>query len=209
MRIAVCLSGSPRYIKEGFFFTKKHIITENCDVFAHAWNCSEQEKSDILQLYIPKLWCFDLQPIPIEGRGNGRSMFRSIQKCNELKCKYENELGFKYDIVVRHRFDNIMMHKYEFGAIDGNCVYLETHTEHFDDRFAFGNSSMMDIYSQAFDYVTVDKINNSYAEKLLKKYLQNLNVPIKHMKYDGFIARERNFPYYTYPDAENILNQIR
>lgn len=135
MKIALCLSGQPRFLERGYEQLLRHIISKyDVDVFFHSWfnaeltntkfsytihypNRNEKWRSNLdqimLDLYSPKLHLFES---PKEfwfdsnanfelGNTNNCSMFYSIQKSNELKIEYERIHKFKYDLVIRARTD--------------------------------------------------------------------------------------------------------
>lgn len=131
MKVAVCLSGQPRYFEQTFKFLYRHILCHyDTDIFIHTWHdqkevgqryegmdkfglpgiykeVREDTKEKILSIYKPKLYLFEPQ-----RRFQGtdlefivRSLFYSIKICNKLKQFYERENDFRYDCVIRSRFD--------------------------------------------------------------------------------------------------------
>lgn len=103
------------------------------------------------------------------------SMWYSVNKCNELKKKFEMEKEFLYDVVIRARFDSFLnkgldfrynivrkntiyvFEKYEitwYGNIYGNRYktrdiesMIRYRNYYVNDTFAFGKSDVMDAYS--------------------------------------------------------------
>lgn len=138
MKIALCLSGQPRYVEAGYEHIKRNFLSKyDIDVFCHLWFDKDlhgtpfsytyyyPERQElwrknldeiIINLYSPKLYSFEKPKTfwfdPNANYGNGKtnncSMFYSIQKANELKIEYERVNSFKYDIVIRARTDLII-----------------------------------------------------------------------------------------------------
>lgn len=117
MRVAICLSGLPRF-KPTVFESYRDFILQpyNADVFIHCW--ADESPGDVCEHYEPTVCHYepqiDFSPMSAsrEGMfGHGRSsfgsmsMFYSLWRANRLKAEYEEKNGFKYDIVVRTRFD--------------------------------------------------------------------------------------------------------
>ena len=138
MKIALCLSGQPRYLEIGYSHLYREFLSKySVDTFCHLWfdanlkgtpfsytinypGRNELWKGDldktVLELYKPKLYSFEnpktfsFDPKANYGIGktNNCSMFYSIQKSNELKMEYERIHNFKYDLVIRARTDIII-----------------------------------------------------------------------------------------------------
>ncbi len=138
MKIALCLSGQPRYLEIGYEHLFREFLSKySIDVFSHLWFDSKLKNTPfsytinypnrnelwrenlndlILNLYKPKLCLFE-EPKQFSfyseanygmGKTNNCSMFYSIQKCNELKLEYERIHNFKYDLVIRARTDLVI-----------------------------------------------------------------------------------------------------
>lgn len=154
MKIAVCFSGQPRYIEEGYYFVKKYLLDKyDVDVFVHTWwddsypgsefdytdlnrDCkySEDTLLKISKLYNPKLIQTEKQ-IAFEYFDDvhyGRlhpvspySMFYSIKKSNDLKKQYELENNFIYPLVIRCRFDIVLSRfNLDLNTIDRKKIYV-------------------------------------------------------------------------------------
>lgn len=134
-RVAVCISGQPRSVEQGFKFINKHIIQPNqADVFIHTWqptateafiNPMNQSKvgdavgidiTDIIQsLYTPKFAQFEEQ-IEFDEKDYNDRAFPGMKASWMLSMWYSvwmaNEfkkgvemVEGKYDAVFRMRFD--------------------------------------------------------------------------------------------------------
>lgn len=145
MRVALCLSGLPREVEEGYQYLKRTLLDRYAvDVFAHAWledpyknNSYQPPNTDyetrmkqalkVLELYKPK--AFSLEEFHIkqdwyEAEGTDClygsrccSQLESVYIANSLKRKYELQNHFKYECVIRCRYD--------FGLQD--CLQLESY----------------------------------------------------------------------------------
>lgn len=229
MRVAICMSGMPRQVREGHYFTKKNILSHyDCDVFAHTWNGfgrewpehRECDPSDLVQkLYQPKHFVTQ-DPMTFTGLGTSQSMWYSIHASNELKRHYEVENGFIYDIVLRSRFDNIFVSKLEFVTPVANCLYgTLKHNRHgcpneqLDDRFAYGSSEVMDKYAGIKEYVTDDKTSHpspeANCEITLLEYVRLRGITLVDTEFQCFIGRPVGYGFYPQYDGETILQEAR
>lgn len=170
MKIAVCISGQPRFFEKGYKYIFKNLISnfEHVDIFFHCWenNISENEKEQIIKLYNPKSFLFQKEKLHILNYpfkqsksfpNNVFSMFYSIMKSNELKKDYEEQNKFKYDWIFRLRFDfalNKEFTKEALNNLDNNFVYVNNFQDydnlHCADCFGFGNSKNMNIYAETY-----------------------------------------------------------
>jgi len=169
MKIALCLSGQPRSLQEGFHYHSRNLIEEyDVDVFVHSWNSDYNGK--VLRLYKPKLYKFDdymfgkEHDIKYEYEGgkhdawppkNALHGFYSIYHANKLKSEYEKQNGFVYDWVVRSRFDYALNVIIKFKKLENHFLYVPErsdvrHMQLMCDQFAFSGSSIMDKYSETF-----------------------------------------------------------
>lgn len=153
LRIAICLSGQPRFFKEGHAFLYEHIIQHyDTDVFFHTWHDeSEVGKAydgaphsrgkigsvlpntieKIVEIYNPVDYKIETPRIPfIEGiqRNPARdilfSMFYSLQQADKVRLAHQEKEGFEYDWVVRARFDSAIFDKVEFEEHDHSKAHF-------------------------------------------------------------------------------------
>jgi hypothetical protein len=188
MRIAILLSGQLRNIDIGYEFIRKNLMDGyNCDVFIHSWYDSNsigtkfshwwpstlQIGSDkkVIDMYRPKKFLIEPQEeIDVKTYNADKyegayrvfatlSMFRSIQKCNQIKNEYVIESGTDYDVVVRARFDFGLFTKIEYEKYDyQNKIFFKDDCNHIpnlcmNDHFAFGSSKNMNYYCNTFDEI--------------------------------------------------------
>lgn len=191
MKIALCLSGQPRFLERGYKYLHDNILSKyNVDVFFHLWFDSKLENTPFsytihysnrnelwrknldeiaLSLYSPvkytfespKEFWFDPQANYELGKTNNCSMFYSMQKANELKMEYEQTNKFKYDLVIRARTDV----RFEQFNLD-----LSSLDPKFVHAFSIGNyaenkiSKLLDNTSSAENQTAViELINDQFA----------------------------------------------
>jgi hypothetical protein len=135
MKIALCLSGQPRFIDTTYPLLKSNVLEQNdCDIFFHTWydqgkvydgtywspiiTPSDDIPTKLLELYQPKKWIiepnrneqFKQESVNIVKNTEAepyitKSMFYTIKQSHELKLLYEKETCVQYDVVMRMRFD--------------------------------------------------------------------------------------------------------
>lgn len=129
---------------------------------------------------------------------NVLGMFYKIKKCNELKQNYEEKNNFLYDVIIRCRADlnvDTPLNTDDFSNL--NNIFLPEFDFYLgnNDKFAFGTSKIMDLYSLCFDYIPLyyDKGCIFNAEAIMKYHLNYFHMPVKrcNIKYtihriDGF-----------------------
>lgn len=118
------------------------------------------------------------------------SMFYKIEACNALKKEYEKEKDFTYDCVIRFRGDlfmdtpipadhntnlnNLFIPMY--GNYSGVC-----------DQFAYGSSSIMDIYSELYSNIQqhLEAGAPLQPEKMLQFHVEHNKLPVTkvHVRY--------------------------
>lgn len=110
-------------------------------------------------------------------------MFYKIKQSNDLKKQYEYDNGFKYDFVFRYRFDT-KLENIDFNNLE-NSLYIKKKTGTcFYDMMYGGNSDIMNVASNCFDWMMSEPVENLIklkdAEHILFQYLssslQNINI---------------------------------
>jgi hypothetical protein len=194
MRIAICFSGQPRYIEEGFFYVKKNILDkyENVDVFVHSWWSSEyinkgfigtnvkrdcfyeSDTVEKIKKYYNPIDCifekqihFDINHNINYGKQNPLavySMFYSIYKSNQLKSEYESKNNFKYDLVIRCRFD-IVINYFDLNLSDKDKYIFVGGEHHHGGQSGIPNDQFAISSSQNMDlYSSVYKNIFDYSK---------------------------------------------
>jgi hypothetical protein len=203
MRIAVCLSGQPRFLDNGYQQIFEKIISKYNDVdfFIHTWwndelnakgaNRNYTFKSDTLKLimdyYKPRLILNEPQmyfniynDVDYETINpiSPYSMFYSIKVSNDLKSFYEKKNNFKYDVVIRCRFD-ILINRFDINLsdIDLSYIYTDTVGNGFpNDQLAISSSENMDYYCSLYDSINDyynEGFRNFVGERLLRHHLKD------------------------------------
>lgn len=174
MKVALCLSGQARSVKEGYEFVKKNLLDVNdVTVFCHVWDSPNVEL--VSELYKPEVLVVE-KPIDPDLSKYTRvpppqpnwkvknpalstyAQLYAINKCNELKSIYEEQDGFKFDWVIRSRFDFALNTQIPFELLDNNKLYIpncrRVPTRDFgNDQFALSSSDNMNKYSETFNNI--------------------------------------------------------
>jgi hypothetical protein len=220
VRVALCLSGLPRFLNQTHEYWRRCIINAyHTDVFVHTWISATNNQSiqkTILQLYQPKAAEFATIPNFDVSSYKDRiwphritpaaqfSQFTGIQRVQMLRQNYEIQNRFEYDIVVRARFD-WYLEKVDFEI--NNCVniartptldghkftYCGQQLVGISDQFAYGSSRVITVYGQL-----VDRIPHLYhncgvdfcGELFLRAHCHEQNLPIKQHHWNHGIVRD-------------------
>jgi hypothetical protein len=173
MKIALCLSGQARCVKQGYEFVKKNLLDGNdVTVFCHVWESPEIIDIELYKpeaLMIEKPLTNDLskytnvpppQPnwkVKDPARAAWNLMY-SLKGANELKNVYEEEHNMKFDWVIRSRYDFALNTPIPFAELDNTKLYVPncrmTPARDFgNDQFAFSSSENMDKYADGFNHI--------------------------------------------------------
>jgi hypothetical protein len=203
MRIAICLSGQPRFLDKGYNNIFEKIISKYNDVdfFIHTWwdneldaKCANRKYTFnvdtlkiIMDYYKPKIMLNEPQmnfniykDVDYETINpvSPYSMFYSIKVANDLKIFYEKKNNFKYDVVIRCRFD-ILIDKFDINLSDTDLSYIYTDTvgNGFpNDQFAISSSENMDYYCSLYDKIDEyynEGFRNFVGERLLRHHVKD------------------------------------
>ena len=176
MKIALCLTGQPRMVEAGYEFHKQNILDGNdVKVFFHTWETEGNLHEKAIDLYQPSNWLIEKSlnvdlskytntppPSPNwkvkDGRFATHAQLYAIERCNSMKCIYEQEHEMTFDWVVRSRFDFAINAKIPFDELDNSKLYIPNcrmvPTRDFgNDQFAFSSSENMDDYSSAYHWI--------------------------------------------------------
>jgi hypothetical protein len=178
-KVALCISGLPRNVKEGFNNIKANLIDpNNPDIFVHTWLEMDQPLLYIInELYQPikimreprKVFLnkdLELDRMMIShGQSYARPTFvdmlysswYGVQAANNLKEQYRLANDIVYDYVIRARFDINYNIAIDCSAYDNNVVHICNRAlpdhDMVDDRFAFGSNHNMNVYSSGFNFL--------------------------------------------------------
>lgn len=213
MKIAICFSGQPRFVKEGYKLFKKNLIGFNsADIFFHTWTEKNLEGNnhnltrhddiqEILKLYKITDYISETQKYDIAPQGISHkefvhwSMFYSIYQSNKIKKQYENKHNIKYDFVIRTRFDCALLETLDVTKYSDNLVYapwIHKHNNTIMDWLNFSNSQIMDKYVEVFNNLHKYKTQNiqiTSGESLLSHHLNTNNVKYKSCNIDCKLIR--------------------
>jgi hypothetical protein len=195
---------SRSFIKGKYSYLQYLIEPLNADVFVHSWNdimdsgrilnVSKYKKQTELNDF--KIFGDYLKDIKLESFfnfqskynciGNSFPMFYSINQSNNLKKAYEEKHNFKYDLVIRSRMDLYFesnLPDCELNSVNNNNIFVRLHDDGYQnevknyiitDIFAFGNTHVMDIYSNTF--LEQSGLNTIMPEKILGNQLNQHNI---------------------------------
>lgn len=170
IKIALCLSGQPRCVKQGYEYHKKNLLDRyDVDVFCHVWEAPGVEEVELYQAIatmIEKPLTNDLSkytrvPPPQPNwkvKDPARAAWNltySLMKANEL-CQSWDE---KYDWVIRSRYDfalNVVIPF--FDDLDNTKLYIPNcrmtpQRDFGNDQFAFSSQENMNKYADCFNQI--------------------------------------------------------
>ena len=195
MRVALCLSGGLRNFKDTHHTFKNFIIDKyDTDVFFYGLENKEgiaQNTNDLVELYKPKKFCINTNKFYIDipckwPKPNSFYGFYNVLKCNDLKKEYENKNNFKYDLVIRSRTDLFWFRYLTDSEIELSKNNILTPREwsfnHINswarfDGFAFGNSDLIDRYSDLYNRLEEYKHIEFSAEQLCGYHMHVNKIP--------------------------------
>jgi hypothetical protein len=172
-KIALCLSGQPRCVKQGYEYHKKNLLDHyDVDVFCHVWDSPGIEDVSVyapVAAMIEKPLTNDLSkytrvPPPQPNwkvKDPARAAWNltySLMKANELKIINEEETITSYDWVIRSRYDFALNVVIPFAELDNTKLYVPNcrmtpQRDFGNDQFAFSSSKNMDKYADCFNQI--------------------------------------------------------
>ena len=172
-KIALCLSGQPRCVKQGYEYHKKNLLDHyDIDVFCHVWDSPGVEDVSVyapVAAMIEKPLTNDLSkytrvPPPQPNwkvKDPARAAWNltySLMKANELKIINEEETITSYDWVIRSRYDFALNVVIPFAELDNTKLYVPNcrmtpQRDFGNDQFAFSSSKNMDKYADCFNQI--------------------------------------------------------
>ena len=172
-KIALCLSGQPRCVKQGYEYHKKNLLDHyDVDVFCHVWDSPGIEDIALykpMAAMIEKPLTNDLSkytrvPPPQPNwkvKDPARAAWNltySLMKANELKIIHEEETITSYDWVIRSRYDFAINLTIPFTELDNSKLYIPNcrmtpQRDFGNDQFAFSSSKNMDKYADCFNQI--------------------------------------------------------
>lgn len=204
------------YIKEHI------LDVNNPDVFVHSWIDAEAKGKRyvaacgdsasfpipdnvpevISDLYKPTVAKYQPQ-IQFDELNYATNKFMFIRPANTLSQNYSKQqvfqllklYGKEYDAVIRMRFDWAIQTPIDASTVDLNAITMPNDCPHhrgYNDQFAIGNSTNMQIYGHLYDAMP-DLFNVQNVpfcdEVLLFQHLENNNVPVNLIQIGYFLNR--------------------
>ena len=165
MKVALCLSGQARTFDKCWPTIKENIIEPtNCDVYISV--CKDADTYKVLESDVNYKGLLVTEDIELKFHSRLRQSLKAkdpdkahnkvvqqlyaISRSNDLKRATETMLRFRYDWVIRSRMDIAFEGKIEdLSTLKPDGIYFPKHQNEtgLNDRFAFGPSLYMDIYS--------------------------------------------------------------
>jgi len=108
------------------------------------------------------------------------SMFYSIYKSNELKVQYEKKNNIKFDCVIRIRSDSLIRNDLILTEYNMNNLNIPNGGDWggLNDQFAFGNSDVMNLYSETFNNIKKIKRSMYHPEMILRESMELYSINI-------------------------------
>lgn len=211
-KIALCLSGQPRCVKQGYEYYKKNLLEHyDVDVFCHVWNVFGVEDVALykpMAAMIEETLTNDLSkytrvPPPQPNwkvKDPARAAWNltySLMKANELKIIHEEETITSYDWVIRSRYDFAINLTIPFTELDNSKLYIPNcrmtpQRDFGNDQFAFSSSKNMDKYADCFNQI--DKFYNQGA-MMVGEEIMSYNWKEKGLTGDNLVYFNPNHPF--------------
>lgn len=205
MKIALCLSGYPRFYDR--LDTNDY---GDCDVYIHSWfdktgniekeSCAGSFTSsnkfleyvannNVIRYFNPSNHLFESYKSKYEEFLSHYSKFRNCEgetrksvfpMFYSLKKSIELALqsGITYDIIVRSRFDLKLEQKISY-VVDSNIhIPDQFHFFGLNDQFAYGSPKVMETYSKVYDYLSIHPDIQLNPETILKRYLYDKKIKV-------------------------------
>jgi hypothetical protein len=203
MKTAVCFSGQCRALQYTYLNLKHYLIDNlgDCDVFIHACKDKYSDDNELFLDYLePTILVLEedkkIDDVGIKHQQRTHNvqeylqMITSWKSSNDLRLQYEKEKNIKYDRVIRTRLDIKLFDPFprEINEYDLNYLYVpDFHSfacvqgKGRNDRFAFGNSKNITIYSNMIDNIRQYSKEGHiiHAESTLYYHLNKQNIKVK------------------------------
>jgi hypothetical protein len=201
MKIALCLSGGPRFQHRGLFKLLDAMKGfDHADFFIRTWKTNEfgntakefesylrnngisdkfnfavtQVLDDSLQNHPPHI------PLNIaHWAPNFLTMWWGVVQCNQLRKQYQQETGVKYDLVFRMRTDMIPNGDIDLKQYVDSAQTKMYNANNFGDNFLFGGESMYDRFVEYWNHLSILSANQTFIhpEQSLEDYFKITGIP--------------------------------
>lgn len=226
-KLALCFSGSLRSIEHCYQSINDNILNVNKNnfditIFFHIPEDGNDKKiyqiQEIMQLEpVIKVEKDEELKIP-NCIYNGRNMgidnksigglkgwiyqLQGIEKSYNMMLEYEKQKNISFDYIARLRSDVLYLQPFIFEKSEEDILCLPFFHIWYgvNDRFAFGNKKVMDIYMKMYSYLYTccekEKLNIRNAEWFCKynlitnniKYIENPNILFNRIRINGEIS---------------------
>jgi hypothetical protein len=122
------------------------------------------------------------------------SMFYSLHQSNLLKKQYEENNNIKFDCVIRMRSDSFIKHDLTLENYNLNNLNVPCGCDWggINDQFAFGNSYIMDLYSEVFNNIKTIKRSIYHGETILRESVELYNINVDRPNIEVLINNAKN-----------------
>ena len=205
MKIAICLSGAPRFAHRGLFKQLDAMRGfDQADMFIRTWKTKEfGETAEEFEKYLRNNGLPDncnfcvtqiLDDIPENNSKPIDLLFRvwapyfahfwyGIVQTNNLRKKYQEKTNANYDAVVRMRTDIVPTGTFDFRDYAEDVKTHMINADNFGDTFLFGAPDMYDRFVGYYDHLQVLSKRRTviHPEESLRAYFHECGIPYKKL----------------------------
>jgi hypothetical protein len=210
-RVALCLSGQPRFHNgKSYLSIKKFILDKyNVDVFIHSWVSKDKNfvypvaswtgikklvieeniHDELVQLYSPKkILIEEPRLFPEYDKGtyftkNIPSIFFTMKMADKLRQEYEVQNNIKYDWVIRARTDTLLESFPEIEKLSKNKLYIPNGFPFhvYQDNFSICCGTLASHVYNIFD--AIKEYPDTSPEIFWTCHLKRLNIVVERINF--------------------------
>lgn len=108
-----------------------------------------------------------------------------LAECYDLVKDYEQKMNIRYELFIRARADSLLDKvSQKLEPPDNSTIVIPDELDFggYNDRFAFGSTSIMEKYMRRWHYIKTCRVKNLHAETFLKLFLGQFNINIQLTK---------------------------
>lgn len=229
MKIALCISGQPRFVRECQTLFEKNITDFNkFDVFIHTWSdskttnaCTQVESIEKITQYYKNIKGMSIEAweplLPLICTHDGEeqvvvhhSMFYTMFRSNQLKKEYEKANKFKYDYVVWTRFDTALLEEVNIRKHSKTKINVPYNRPNGTpcDWLLFSSSEVMDKALSAWRWMNKNDSKQKAGEEIFRDHWQRENLESnKFSSKEGVMLVRRTG--HAGPDTWIELSEVR
>ena len=205
MKIAVCLSGAPRFAHRGLFRQIEAMQGfDQADFFIRTWKTKQfGETAKEFEKYLRDnglpdscKFCMTevLDDVPENNSRPIDLVFRvwapyfshfwyGIVKTNNLRQAYQTQHNVNYDIVVRMRTDIVPNGVFDLREYAEIAKTHMVNANNFGDTFLFGAPDMYNRFVQYYDFLDTLSQRRTviHPEESLRAYFDEVGIPYKQL----------------------------